>query len=173
MALGLQWELGKLAEAAVALGSNLGDSRMALEQAVLLMGDEIGPVVARSGWIETAAVVHPNDPVREHPNYLNGAVVLETDRQAEDILTRLLKVERMLGRVRDTRVAPWQPREIDLDLIFLGDMLIQTESLVVPHPRMHERAFVLRPLAQIRPDWRHPVLGKTVIMLLQEVEPAR
>ena len=162
-----------MTEAAVALGSNLGDSRLTLEQAVSLMGDEIGPIVARSQWIETAAIIHPDDPVREHPNYLNGVVILETNRQADDILTRLLRIERTLGRIRDARAAPWQPREIDLDLIFLGDMILQTEGLVVPHPRMHERAFVLKPLAEIRPDWRHPLLKQTVETLLRAAETAR
>ncbi|WP_027132614.1 2-amino-4-hydroxy-6-hydroxymethyldihydropteridine diphosphokinase [Geminicoccus roseus] len=159
-----------MTEAAIALGSNLGDSRSILDRAVALIGQRIGPVTARSPWIETAALVHPDDPVREHPAYLNGALVAETELPAEEVLAELLEIERMLGRVRDPAAPPWQPREIDLDLILLGDQAVTLPGLTLPHPRMHERNFVLGPLAMIRPDWRHPLLGHSIQDLLSALD---
>jgi len=156
-------------EAAIALGGNLGDSRRALDQALDQIAARIGPILAASGWIETPALVHPDDPVREHPPYLNGVVVAVTELPAEEILARLLEIERALGRVRDSAALPWQPRVIDLDLILLGQEVVDRPGLVLPHPRMHERDFVLGPLARIRPDWRHPVLGQTVAALLERL----
>ncbi|WP_200840870.1 2-amino-4-hydroxy-6-hydroxymethyldihydropteridine diphosphokinase [Geminicoccus flavidas] len=153
-------------EAAIALGGNLGDSRRALDQALDRIAVRIGPILAASGWIETPALVHPDDPVREHPSYLNGVVVAATELPAEEILARLLEIERALGRVRDPEALPWQPRVIDLDLILLGEEVVDLPGLTLPHPRMHERDFVLGPLARVRPDWRHPVLGQTVASLL-------
>lgn len=159
-----------MTEAAVALGSNLGDSRATLEQAVTLIGREIGPVVDRSSWIETPALVHPDDPVRVHPDYLNGVVVVDTQLDALAVLAGLLAIERKLGRLRDPLAPPWQPRTVDLDLILLGEQEIQAPDLVLPHPRMHERPFVLTPLAEVRPGWRHPVLGRTIQELLHDLE---
>jgi 2-amino-4-hydroxy-6-hydroxymethyldihydropteridine diphosphokinase len=159
-------------EAAIALGGNLGDSRRVLDQALDRIGARIGPVLAASGWIETPALVHPDDPVREHPPYLNGVVVAATELPAEEILARLLEIERTLGRVRDPEALPWQPRVIDLDLILLGEEVVDLPGLTLPHPRMHERDFVLGPLARIRPNWRHPVLGQTVAALLARLRSA-
>lgn len=161
-----------MTEAAIALGSNLGDSRTTLERAVVLVGQRIGPVRGCSAWIETAALVHPDDPVREHPPYLNGVLVAATDLPPLEVLNGLLEIERMLGRVRDPSASPWQPRVIDLDLILLGDQIITLPGLTLPHPRMHERSFVLGPLAEIRPDWIHPLLGRSVGDLLHELEKA-
>lgn len=158
-----------MTEAAIALGSNLGDCRATLERAVALIGAEIGPVVARSTWIETPALVHPDDPVREHPNYLNGVVIAQTNLDAVDVLDGLLAIERKLGRVRDPLAPPWQPRVVDLDLVLLGDLVTATEALTLPHPRMHERSFVLEPLAEVRPGWIHPTLGRRIDELLHDL----
>ena len=155
-----------MTEAAIALGSNLGESRATLERAVDLIHTDIGPVLARSRWLETEALVHPDDPVREHPNYLNGVVVADTQLEPAELLVRLLAIERKLGRIRDPLAPPWQPREIDLDLVLLGDRVIETPELTLPHPRMHERSFVLAPLAEVRPNWRHPLLGQSVEQML-------
>ena len=156
-------------EAAIALGSNLGDSRLILDRAVRRIGERIGPVVAVSAWIETPALVHPDDPVRQHPPYLNGVAIAATSLPASEILAELLAIERSLGRVRDPAALPWQPRVIDLDLILLGQEVAELPELSLPHPRMHERDFVLGPLAEVRPGWRHPVLGRTAQELLSEL----
>ena len=158
-----------MTEAAIALGSNLGDSRATLDRAAGLIGARIGPVVARSRWLETPALVHPDDPVREHPSYLNGVVIAETPMDAQATLSELLEIERKLGRVRDPDALPWQPRLIDLDLIYLGGQVMSASNVDLPHPRMHQRTFVLQPLAELRPQWRHPLLGRTVEEMLADL----
>ena len=158
-----------MTEAAIALGSNLGERRVTLEHAVAQIDASIGQVQARSPWIETAAVVHPDDPATEHPAFLNGVVIIRSMLDPEQILAQLLMIEQVLGRQRVDGAPPWQPRPIDLDLIYVGARVIRTERLVLPHPRMHERDFVLRPLATVRPDWRHPLEGRTVAEMLAEL----
>ena len=157
--------------AAVALGANLGDPAQTFERALALLAREVGPVVARSAWRTTPALVHPDDPVREHPPYLNGVVLLESELGAEAILARLHAIERTLGRDRAGELRPWQPRMLDLDLVALDQEVREPPTTpVLPHPRMHERDFVLGPFVEIWPHWRHPRLGKTARELLAELE---
>ncbi len=150
--------------AAVALGSNLdsefGDRETNLETAVARMG-ALGRVLAVSPWIDTT-------PVGEvaQPRFLNGAVVLETDLPPEELMRELLAVELGLGRDRSAAAVKKGPRVIDLDLLLYGDEVRVTRELTLPHPEMHLRRFVLEPLAAIAPEWRHPVLGKTVREML-------
>ena len=155
-------------EAAIALGSNLGDSRATLDRAVEMIDRRVGKVIARSRWMETEALVHPDDPVREHPPFLNGVVIASVEGSAGDVLAMLLKIERGLGRTRDPSARPWQPRVIDLDLIYLGQEVRSGPGLSLPHPRMHERQFVLLPLLEVRPGWRHPVSGRTIADLVAD-----
>lgn len=156
--------------AIVALGANLGDPAATFAQALRLMAEEIGPVVARSAWRSTPALVHPDDPVREQPSYLNGVVLLDTGLDPEALLARLHGIERALGRDRAAETKPWQPRLIDLDLIGLDrEVRDPPHDPALPHPRMHERDFVLGPLVELWPDWRHPRLGRTAAELLSEL----
>lgn len=153
--------------AAVALGANLGDPSATFEAAIEQMAARIGRVVARSSWHRTPALVHPDDPVREHPPYLNGVVLIDTGLAAADVLATLHAIERPLGRNRARETRPWQPRAIDLDLIALnGEVGDGQDGPILPHPRMHERAFVLAPLVELWPEWRHPRLGRTAAELL-------
>ena len=100
------------------------------------------------------------------PAFLNMAVKCETNLEPESLLKRLKQLEVQLGREQSFR---WGPRLIDIDILFYNDLILESESLTIPHPRLHERAFVLVPLADIAPDFIHPVLKKTIKELLAGV----
>jgi 2-amino-4-hydroxy-6-hydroxymethyldihydropteridine diphosphokinase len=153
-------------KAIIALGSNLGDRLRMIETAVSEIEARIGPCLSRSDLIETEAWIHPDDDADWHPPFLNGVAVFETTLEAIAVLTGLLAIEEQLGRERGPGAKPWQPRPIDLDLVALDDQVVDQPDLILPHPRMQERRFVLEPLAEVLPDWRHPVLGKTVVEML-------
>lgn len=146
---------------AVALGANLGDRAASLGRAI----DALGVVLSGlrvSSLHQTAPVGVP----LPHPDYLNAAVVGRTSLAPRDLLDALLAIERRLGR---TRPGPGAPRLIDLDLVLYGDRVIDEPGLQVPHPRFRERAFVLRPLAEIAPGMRDPVSGRTVAELVRQL----
>ncbi len=155
-----------MARAFVGLGSNLGDRLAHLRSALEQMGAVPGVRVLRvSRWIETAPVGGP-----PQGTFLNGAAELETELPPERVLEHLLRIEQKLGRPDPH--PPLEPRAIDLDLLAYDDRLLETPRLTLPHPRMQERAFVLAPLAQIAPDWRHPRLKKTARELLEHLSVA-
>ncbi|RAK61492.1 2-amino-4-hydroxy-6-hydroxymethyldihydropteridine diphosphokinase [Phenylobacterium hankyongense] len=145
----------------MALGSNLaGDfaSSEALLEATLAHFAQAGlPVLARSGWWRSAAWPDPDGP-----EYRNGVVIVEANGGPRTVLEGLFSLEQMFGRERAARNAA---RTLDLDLIAYGRQVIEAPELVLPHPRAHERLFVMGPLAEIAPAWRHPVLGRTAAEL--------
>lgn len=157
--------------AVVALGANLGERRRTLEQAVELMA-ALGEIVARSRWLETPALIHPDDPAKSYPEFLNGAVLLRSDLPPEELLAGLHRIEARLGRDRATETARWRPRLIDLDLIAVEDLVLDRDDLHLPHPEMHKRDFVLAPFCEVWPDWRHPLLGRAATELLAELRAA-
>lgn len=153
----------------IALGSNLGNRGETLLKAARLLDATDGIRVLKiSQFITTEPVGGPDDQEK----YLNGAVTVETDLSPEELLSALGTIEHACGRRRKTEQR-WGPRICDLDILLIGDTVIQTEELTIPHPRMHERLFVLRPLASIAPDAIHPVLGKTVVDMLIDAETSK
>lgn len=147
----------------VALGANLGDRAHNLRDALRRLGATPGVRVTRvSTFVENPSVGGPPDA----PPFLNGAAAVETTLDPHALLTRLLEIERELGRVRGERN---DPRTVDLDLILYGDLILDAPHLTLPHPRMHERPFVLGPLAEIAGDAQHPVRRTSIRDMLAAV----
>jgi 2-amino-4-hydroxy-6-hydroxymethyldihydropteridine diphosphokinase len=154
-------------EACVALGSNLGDRAARLEQALKALAATPGvAVLGTSALYETAPVGGPPG----QGAYLNAAARVRTTLDPRALLARLLEIEREAGRVRGPERDA--PRELDLDLLLYGDRCLDEPGLVVPHPRLHERAFVLAPLADVAGELVHPRLGETIEALFARVRDA-
>jgi len=138
------------------LGGNEGDTRGYLRNAMTLLEQQMGMLTHQSYFYKTAAWGFQAD------DFINIAMVIETEKSAEECLRIALDVEDELGRIREEDQQGYQDRNIDVDIIFYADEIINTENLIVPHPRMQERNFVLQPLLEIIPEYVHPVLKKTI-----------
>lgn len=149
----------------IGIGSNVGDRAETMLKAIMML-DHVEQVrVCRiSQMIETEPVGAGNQP-----KYLNGAAQIDTSLSPMELLSVLHEIEEALGRNRQVE-RRWGPRTCDLDILLMGQEVLEADSLTVPHPRLHERMFVLRPLAEIAPNVRHPVLCKTVSEMLTELE---
>jgi 2-amino-4-hydroxy-6-hydroxymethyldihydropteridine diphosphokinase len=138
-------------KAVIALGSNLGNRELYIDSAVA----ELAKIIE----ITHLSTNHETDPVGgpEQPKYLNAIAIAETELDPRELLIVMLEIENKLGRKREVH---WGPRTIDLDLIVFGDEIIDSETLVLPHPRAHERKFVLEPWLEIEPDAYIPGIGE-------------
>ena len=156
-----------MARAWLALGSNLGDRAALLDQARARIADLPRTALA------AASRDYETDPVGGPAGqraYLNAAVGIDTQLEPRDLLEALSQVELDIGRLPRSQREHWGPRPIDIDLLLYDDRVIDEPGLTVPHPRMPERWFVLKPLSQIATGISHPVLGRTIEELLQAVE---
>lgn len=151
-----------MAQAAIALGSNLGEKQRHLADAVARLAT-LGTLVALSDFAETEPVGYLNQP-----RFLNGAAILETELPPLDLLHGLLAIEQAMGRDRSHGIAKG-PRLIDLDLLLYEDVVMNTDELTLPHPELSKRHFVLEPLAEIAPAWIDPVSGMTIEQLLKQL----
>ncbi len=150
----------------IGIGSNVGNRQFSLETAVEQLTRWSGTKsLQHSRWVDYDAVGGPS----EQPRYLNGAIHLETDRPVHDVFARLIELEQSLGRQRLQR---WGPRTIDLDLLLYGDEIVHSQPLVVPHPWMAIRPFVLGPAAEIAPQLVHPQIGWTIARLWRHLQSA-
>lgn len=164
-----------MALAFVALGANLpsprfGPPQATLEAALAAMAPRIGPLIARSRWFESEPV-----PKSDQPWFVNGVASLKTDLKPLNILKILHDIEREFGRVRRAR---WEARLLDLDLLAVDEQVLPdregwasapANAFRLPHPRLRERRFVLLPLLDVAPDWRHPVTGEGVGEMLAKL----
>ena len=153
-----------MATAYLSLGSNLRDRLRLIQEAVAALTVEAGPVTALSSLYET----EPWGFSSPH-RFLNVALALETTLSPETLLAVTQRIERDLGRTHKSVDGRYADRTIDIDLLFVGDAVLDTPALTLPHPRLHLRRFVLEPLCEIAPDLCHPLLRKSVSQLLAEL----
>lgn len=148
----------------ILFGSNQGDKKALLEQACSLINNRCGLLVERS----SAYMTEPWGFNAEEW-FLNELLVVETELEPDDLMDELLAIEAELGRVRHPEKKGYSSRTVDLDILYYGDRIINTEKLTVPHPRLHLRRFALEPLCEVIPDFLHPVFNLSQTQLLEKL----
>ena len=146
----------------IGIGTNLGDRHKNIEDAFKNLQFYNLKIIKKSPVYETEPY-----GLREQPNFLNCVVEIETEEPPEELLKNFLKIEEEMGRERKI---PWGPRIIDLDILFYENLIINEESLKIPHPDIENRFFVLKPLSDIAPKFIHPIFKKTIKQMLKDLE---
>ena len=157
-------ENAQINRAYLSLGSNLGDKSENLNKAIELLKERAGEVLAVSAFYET----EPDGFVSEN-SFVNIALSLDTTLDAYKLLDVCEEIEKKLGRTTKSVNLNYSDRVIDIDILYFNNMQLATERLTLPHPRMHKRLFVLEPLAEIAPKFRHPILGMSTVKMLKEL----
>ncbi len=148
----------------LSLGSNVGDRAENLRTAILRLG-RLGKVAAVSSFYETEPV-----ELTAQPWFLNCALELDTEKMPRQLINGVLAIEQEMGRRRGQKKGP---RNIDIDILLFGNSVVEARGLTIPHPAMHERRFVLEPLAEIAPDARHPALKRSIRELRDALPPGQ
>ena len=150
----------------IGFGSNIGDRLVHIQNAIHALSKTEGIT------LQKISSLYKTDPVgyEKQAQFLNGVAVIQTSLSPLSLLHTLKDIETTIGRKHRMR---WGPREIDLDILIYGDLCVQTEKLVVPHPEMHLRGFVLVPLAELAPDLEHPVFQESIQTLLNHLENSK
>lgn len=151
-------------KAYLGLGSNLGDKKAYLDYAIQRLSQEKGCRVEK---VSEFLVTKPYGGI-EQDDFLNACLLLKTQMYPDELLEKLHEIE---NEVHRERIVRWGPRTLDLDILLYDDLVMENEMLIIPHIEMHMRDFVLKPLSQIAPNVRHPIYGKTVYQMLEELEP--
>ncbi|MFT4535523.1 MAG: 2-amino-4-hydroxy-6-hydroxymethyldihydropteridine diphosphokinase [Saprospiraceae bacterium] len=144
------------------LGSNQGDRKVQLARAIQMIEESIGPVLGSSAMYETDAWGN-----NDQNDFINIALEVEHYMTPNQLLKTVNKIEDQIGRVR---LEKWGPRLIDIDIIFIEDIIVDTEKLTIPHKLMHKRNFVLYPMVEIAPDFFHPVFNEMLSTILEDCE---
>ena len=144
------------------LGANLGDRTQTLHRAIGLIAERVGVVLKQSSLYETAPW-----GVTDQPSYLNQVLAVETDLDPQEVLEQTQAIEQELGRVR---LDKWGARVVDIDILYYDQLVLQTDTLTIPHPYLHQRRFTLVPLSEIAPDFMNPMVKKTSMELLAACE---
>ncbi len=147
----------------ISLGSNTGARELMLQEALREIALLPVKILSLSGIYETASWGIP-----DQPPYLNQVIMVSTNQEPSALMQNLLRIEQKLGRIRSGE--RWHSRTIDLDILFIGNLILQTPALQIPHPRLRERRFVLVPLGEIRPLFRDPVTKKSIQELLRDCQ---
>lgn len=153
-----------MVRAGLILGSNMGDRLGHLESACASLEIHVGKLIGRS-----SVYISPPWGYDSQSEYYNQVLLFETDLEPLHLLDFCLRIEKRLGRVRN-ELEGYADRTIDIDVLFLGDAIIDSKNLTIPHPRMHLRKFCLLPLYEVNPDWVHPVLKRGLVYLIDHCE---
>lgn len=145
-------------EVYLGIGGNEGNVLETFDKVYQLVSEKLGSITSRSKHYRTKAW-----GVEDQPDFVNQVIIVQTNHDPEDVLTHCLSIENHLGRERKVK---WGQRIIDIDIIYYNDVSFRTERLIIPHPFMHERNFVLVPLNDVAPNKNHPILNLTTVELL-------